>query len=50
MSLTPRSIRTRFGLNRAFYARTAHFGRPPQADGGFSWERIALANELMRML
>ena len=48
---TPRAIREHLGLNRAIYARTAaygHFGRTPEADGGFSWERTDLADELRR--
>jgi S-adenosylmethionine synthetase len=52
MSLKPRAIRERLGLNRPIYARTAaygHFGREPDADGGFSWERTdELAPELAR--
>ncbi len=43
---TPRAIREHLGLNRPIYARTAaygHFGRDPDADGGFSWERTDLA-------
>ena len=46
MDLTPRGIRTALGLNRPIFARTAaygHFGRAPEADGGFSWERTDLA-------
>ena len=49
MSLTPRGIRTRLGLNRPIYRRTAaygHFGRPPEEDGGFSWEKTDLADAL----
>ncbi|MEM6974551.1 MAG: methionine adenosyltransferase [Pseudomonadota bacterium] len=49
MSLTPRGIRTRLGLNRPIYRRTAaygHFGREPEDDGGFSWERTDLAADL----
>jgi len=49
VSLTPRGIRTRLGLNRPIYRRTAaygHFGREPEADGGFSWERTDLADAL----
>jgi S-adenosylmethionine synthetase len=49
MSLTPRGIRTHLGLNRAIYKRTAaygHFGRTPDADGGFSWEKTDLAAAL----
>ena len=42
MNLSPRGIREHLGLNKPIYARTAaygHFGRTPEADGGFSWER-----------
>lgn len=49
MDLTPRGIRTHLGLNKPIYARTAaygHFGRAPEADGGFSWERTDLAEAL----
>lgn len=49
MDLSPRGIRTHLGLNKPIYARTAaygHFGRAPQADGGFSWERTDLADSL----
>jgi S-adenosylmethionine synthetase len=51
MDLTPRGIRTHLDLNRPIYSRTAaygHFGRAPQADGGFSWERTDLADALKR--
>ena len=52
VSLKPRAIRERLALNRAIYARTAaygHFGREPDSDGGFSWERTdELAPELAR--
>ncbi len=49
MDLSPRGIRTRLDLNRPIYARTAaygHFGRAPEADGGFSWERTDLVDTL----
>jgi len=49
MDLSPRGIRTHLELNRPIYARTAaygHFGRPPEADGGFSWERLDLVGDL----
>ena len=49
VSLTPRGIRTMLGLNKPIYQRTAaygHFGREPDADGGFSWERTDLAETL----
>ncbi len=49
MDLTPRGIRTHLGLNKPIYARTAaygHFGRAPEADGGFAWERTDLVEAL----
>jgi S-adenosylmethionine synthetase len=49
MDLTPRGIREHLSLNRPVYQRTAaygHFGREPDADGGFSWERTDLAEAL----
>ena len=49
IDLSPRGIRERLGLVRPIYARTAaygHFGREPDADGGFSWERTDLAEAL----
>jgi S-adenosylmethionine synthetase len=49
MDLSPRGIRTHLGLNKPIYARTAaygHFGRTPEADGGFSWERTDLVDQL----
>jgi S-adenosylmethionine synthetase len=49
VDLTPRGIRTHLNLNRPIYARTAaygHFGRAPEADGGFSWEKTDLVAAL----
>jgi S-adenosylmethionine synthetase len=49
VDLTPRGIRTHLGLNKPIYKRTAtygHFGRVPEADGGFSWEKTDLAQKL----
>ncbi len=49
MSLNPRGIRTHLGLNKPIYQRTAsygHFGRDPDAEGGFSWERTDLVDAL----
>jgi len=49
MDLSPRGIRTHLGLNKPIYARTSaygHFGRAPEADGGFSWERLDLVPQL----
>ena len=53
VDLRPRAIREHLGLNRPIYARTAaygHFGRAPDADGGFSWERLDLVPELKHEL
>jgi S-adenosylmethionine synthetase len=46
---TPRAIREHLSLNRPVYARTTaygHFGRQPDAEGGFSWEKTDLVDEL----
>lgn len=51
MDLTPRGIREHLRMNRPIYQRTAaygHFGRDPEADGGFSWERTDLAEALKK--
>ncbi len=51
MDLTPRGIREHLQLNKPIYQRTAaygHFGREPDADGGFSWERTDLIEALKR--
>lgn len=53
MDLSPRGIREHLGLNKPIYARTAaygHFGRMPEADGGFSWEKTDLADSLKSAL
>ncbi len=53
MDLSPRGIRTALSLNKPIYARTSaygHFGRAPEADGGFSWERTDLAGKLKSAL
>ena len=49
MDLTPRGIREHLGLNKPIYQRTSaygHFGRAPEADGGFSWEKTDLIEAL----
>lgn len=49
MNLSPRGIREHLQLNRPIYARTSaygHFGRTPEADGGFSWEKTDLVPAL----
>ena len=53
VDLSPRGIRTHLGLNKPIYARTSaygHFGREPEADGGFSWERTDLVGQLKSAL
>ncbi len=53
MDLTPSGIRRHLDLNKPIYARTAaygHFGRAPDADGGFSWEKTDLAEALKRAI
>ena len=49
MDLSPRGIREHLNLSQAIYQRTAaygHFGRKPEDDGGFSWERLDLVEDL----
>lgn len=49
IDLTPRGIRNHLGLGKPIYQRTAaygHFGRKPTIDGGFSWEKTDLVDDL----
>lgn len=51
VKLSPRAIREHLGLNRPIYKKTSaygHFGRAPEDDGHFSWERLDLVAELKR--
>jgi S-adenosylmethionine synthetase len=51
VDLRPKGIRTHLQLNRPIYERSAaygHFGRTPTDDGGFSWEKTDLVDELKR--
>ncbi|NCW15726.1 MAG: methionine adenosyltransferase [Rhodobacteraceae bacterium] len=53
MDLSPRGIRQHLQLNKPIYQRTAaygHFGRAPDADGGFSWEKTDLVDSLTSAL
>lgn len=53
VDLSPRGIREHLGLNKPIYERTAaygHFGREPDSDGGFSWEKTDLVAELQRLV
>ena len=49
VDLTPRGIRETLGLNKPIFTQTSsygHFGREPNADGGFSWEKLDLAESI----
>ncbi len=51
IDLSPKGIRDHLELNKPIYARTAaygHFGRAPEADGGFSWEKTDLVDALQK--
>lgn len=53
VDLSPRGIRETLELSRPIYARTAaygHFGRKPDNDGGFSWEKTDLAEKFKQAL
>jgi S-adenosylmethionine synthetase len=53
MRLSPRGIREHLKLNRPIYARTSsygHFGRAPDKDGGFSWEKTDLVDDIRSAL
>ncbi|MBY6091412.1 methionine adenosyltransferase [Maritimibacter alkaliphilus] len=53
MDLTPRGIREHLALNKPIYQRTAaygHFGRLPDEDGGFSWEKTDLVEALKKAI
>lgn len=53
MDLSPKGIREHLDLNRPIYRRTAaygHFGRAPEADGGFSWEKTDLVDPLLKAI
>ncbi|MGL4542429.1 MAG: methionine adenosyltransferase [Polymorphobacter sp.] len=52
-ALTPKGIRTHLGLNKPIYQRSAaygHFGRQPDPQGGFSWEKLDLVETLKAAL
>ena len=49
MDLSPKGIIKHLKLRRPIYERTAaygHFGRQPEGDGGFSWEKLDLIDEI----
>ena len=49
MDLSPRGIRTHLKLNRPIYSATSsygHFGRVPDVEGAFPWEKTDLAETL----
>jgi S-adenosylmethionine synthetase len=53
IDLSPMGIRKHLDLHKPIYARTAaygHFGRAPEADGGFSWEKTDLIDALQKAI
>lgn len=53
VDLRPRKIREKLELAKPIYKRTAsygHFGRKPDSDGGFSWEKLDLVDELKKLI
>ncbi len=49
MNLSPWGIRQHLELHKPIYERSAaygHFGRQPDDDGGFSWEKLDLVDKL----
>ncbi|MEM7618683.1 MAG: methionine adenosyltransferase, partial [Pseudomonadota bacterium] len=53
VDLSPGGIRRHLNLHRPIYARTAaygHFGRQPDEDGGFSWEKLDLVDDLQKII
>jgi S-adenosylmethionine synthetase len=52
MDISPRGIRETLQLNRPIYLKTAsygHFGRTPEEDGSFSWEKTDLVDQLLKL-
>lgn len=53
MDLRPKGIRTHLGLNKPIYKKTSaygHFGRTPEADGHFSWEKLDLVDKIKKLM
>ena len=53
VDLSPKGIIEKLGLRKPIYEKTAaygHFGRAPELNGGFSWEKTDLANQLSKHL
>ena len=53
VDLRPRKISERLELRKPIYKKTAaygHFGRKPESDGSFSWEKLNLVNDLKTLL
>lgn len=53
MDLSPKGIREHLELNKPIYHRTAaygHFGREPESDGGFSWEKTDLTDKIAALI
>ena len=53
VDLSPKGIIEKLGLRKPIYEKTAsygHFGRTPEIDGSFSWEKIDLVDHLAKHL
>ena len=53
VDLSPKGIIEKLGLRKPIYEKTAsygHFGRTPEVDGSFSWEKIDLVDHLAKHL
>ena len=53
VDLTPRGIIERLNLRKPIYEKTAaygHFGRLPEDNGSFSWEKTDLVNEIRALV
>ena len=53
VDLSPKGIIEKLGLRKPIYEKTAaygHFGRKPDVEGGFSWEKTDLVDQLSEHL
>ena len=53
IDLSPKGIRNHLQLNKPIYSKTSaygHFGRTPEEDGSFSWEKTDLIQDILSEL